>query len=554
MGVSQQKVDALLGILGWPAPRGSILYMFFPGEAWKGDDFCAILPIRPEAPMKPPHILYILADDMGYGDLSCLNPKCVWKTPHFDRMARGGMAFTDAHSSSAVCTPSRYSILTGRYNWRSALQSGVTGGTSRPLLEAGRTTVASFLRNRGYETSCIGKWHLGWDWGAKEGAPAPETLTAPPGSVPGRSLGEIDYTKPITGGPLDHGFDHFFGISASLDMPPYVWVDGRLPTAVPDREYAGDSGKRMARPGPQAPDFVHEEVLPTLTEKVIEQLRNRSDKPQFIYFPLPAPHTPILPTAAFRGKSGTTDYGDFVLMCDDAVGQILDELDRQGMADDTLVIYTSDNGCSPMADYPELAGFGHNPSHVFRGHKADIFEGGHRVPLLARWPKGMKAGASCDQTVCLSDLLATVAEITHTPLLDHEGEDSVSMMPLFISPATAHSRDATVHHSINGSFSIRRGRFKLELCPDSGGWSYPKPGVDDTSHLPSLQLYDLADDVGEKKNVHSEHPQVVEELTSLLLKTIHDGRSTPGARQPNTGDLSKAVEIILSRKTKATGP
>lgn len=499
--------------------------------------------------LKKPHIIYILADDMGYGDLSCLNPACAWETPHFDRLARGGMAFTDAHSSSAVCTPSRYSILTGRYSWRSALRQGVTWGTSRPLIEPKRTTVASYLKKEGYHTACFGKWHLGWDWGTKDHGIGPESLVAKHGEVAAMEMADIDFAAPISGGPLDHGFDEFFGIAASLDMPPYVYVQNRTPTAIPNEHFAGEKGKRMARPGPIAPDFSHDEVLPKLTEKICRHVENiaKDDRPHFVYFPLPAPHTPILPGKPFRGKSKTNAYGDFVLMCDDVVGQVMNQLEKAGISENTLLVYTSDNGCSPMADFPELAAFGHNPSHVFRGHKADIFEGGHRVPFLAQWPAVIGAGQVCHETTCLSDLLATTADIMGTPLASEEGEDSVSALPLFqnLNPAS-YKREATVHHSINGSFSIRRGNWKLEFCPDSGGWSFPKPGIDDTSQLPPLQLYHLGDDLGERHNRAGEEPAMVRELTGLLLRYIRDGRSTPGLPQPNTGSMDLELESILN--------
>lgn len=496
---------------------------------------------------KLPNIIYILADDMGYGDLSCLNAKAAFRTPNFDAMAAGGMAFHDAHSSSAVCTPSRYSILTGRYNFRSALQSGVTWGGSRPLIEAGRMTAASLLKSRGYQTACFGKWHLGWDWGLKKGSPIPTALQE---GVPTVELDCIDYALPIKGGPIDHGFETYFGIAASLDMPPYVYINQNLPTAAPDRVYSGAEGKEMARPGPQAPDFIHREVLPLLTRKTLSYISEhaRDAKPFFIYFPLPAPHTPILPAPEFVGRSGTNAYGDFVLMCDDVVGRVNRCLEENGIAENTLVIYTSDNGCSPMADFEELARFGHNPSHVFRGHKADIFEGGHRVPLLAKWPAQIPAGSVCTETVCLVDFLATVAEITEVNFPDDAGEDSVSERALWRggSPGSSH-REATVHHSINGSFSIRRGPWKLEFCPDSGGWSAPKPDSPESDGLPPLQLYRLDDDIGERRNRVAEEPGLVKELTALLLRYIREGRSTPGAPQPNTGNLEPAVKKILER-------
>lgn len=466
---------------------------------------------------KKPNLIYILADDMGYGDLSCLNPDSKIHTEHLDHLAAEGMRFTDAHSSSAVCTPSRYSILTGRYNWRSTLKSGVLMGYDAQLIEDERMTAASFLRDKGYATGCIGKWHLGWTWARK-----------------GDSKEDVDFTQPISHGPTTCGFDSFFGIAGSLDMPPYVYVENERPTAIPDHE-TEDTGKRFWRKGPTAPDFVHEDVMPNLTRRACDFVRSHQDHPFFLYLPLPAPHTPILPTPEFQGKSGTNAYGDFCLMVDDVVGQVMETVRACGLEENTIIIFTSDNGCSPMADFDELAACGHHPSYVYRGHKADIYEGGHRIPLIIRWPESMPKGAVCDETVCLSDLLATLAEIHGEALPDNAGEDSVSNLCLW-KGENKPVREATVHHSINGSFSIRQGQWKLELCPGSGGWSAPRPG-EEPAGSPPIQLYDLTMDIGERHNVQGDHPAIVESLRKLLTQYVVDGRSTPGTPQPNTGPL-----------------
>ena len=477
-----------------------------------------------------PNIIYILADDMGYGDLSCLNPKSVIRTAHMDRLAAEGLRFCDAHSSSAVCTPSRYSILTGRYSWRSWLKKSVTDGYDKPLIEPGRMTVASLLREQGYATACIGKWHLGWTW--------------PHG---GKGADGIDYTKPIADGPTSVGFDYFFGISASLDMPPYVYIENELATVLPDRIIPASEGKAFWRKGPIAPDFRHEDVLPAFTRRALDWITRsaRQEQPFFLYFPLPAPHTPILPGAEFRGRSGTNAYGDFCLQVDDVVGQVSALLDKLNLAKDTILVFTSDNGCSPMADFAELAAVGHNPSHIFRGHKADIYEGGHRIPLLIRWPARIPAGSQTDETVCLGDLLATCADILELALPDNAGEDSVSNLPLWTGTSGGQPvREATVHHSIDGSFSIRKGKWKLEMCPGSGGWSDPRPGAD-SSGLPPIQLYDLSSDLGERRNVYASHPEIVSGLKTLLTRYVEDGRSTPGTRQGNAG--GKAIIPVVPR-------
>ncbi len=469
-----------------------------------------------------PNIVYILADDLGYGDISCFNANSKIPVPYIDRLAKEGMAFTDAHSGSAVCTPTRYGILTGRYSWRSRLKKGVTYGESPHLIETGRMTVASMLKQHGYHSACIGKWHLGWDWAMKSD-----------------QTKEIDFSKPIQHGPASNGFNYSFCIPASLDIPPYVYVENDKVTALPDRTVEGKEGKLLMREGLTGADFKHSEVLPKLAEKAVAYIdeRGRQDTPFFLYLPLPAPHTPILPTDDFLGKSGTNEYGDFVMQVDWVVGQIMDALKRTGKEKNTLLIFTSDNGSSPNADFEYLAKIGHHPNYVFRGHKADIYEGGHRIPFIARWPGRVKAGAVCHDTTCLTDLMATAAAIVGYTLPDNAGEDSVSMLPNLLGTATGPVREATVHHSVNGSFSIRQGRWKLILCPGSGGWSPPRPGSEEARQLPPVQLYDLTADLGETVNVQDKFPQVVKRLTSLLQDYIDRGRSTPGKAQKNDGEV-----------------
>lgn len=472
---------------------------------------------------KFPNVVYILADDMGYGDISALNERCPFRTPHLDRIAGEGIAFTDAHATSSVCTPSRYGILTGRYNWRSRLKSSVMGGYSEPLIEEGRQTVADLFKSCGYRTAMIGKWHLGMSF-----AKTPEFYEAPDFDA----CTGVDYSGEIRRSPVSNGFDYYFGISASLDMPPYIYIENDRFTALPDH-VTKSTGKRFWREGPTAPGFCHERVLDELTDRVCEKITEYREEPFFIYFPMPAPHTPILPSEQFRGKSGTNEYGDFVLHCDDAVGRIVKRLEDEGLYEDTILIYTSDNGCSPMADYPELLAKGHNPSYIFRGTKADIYEGGHRIPLLVQWKNGIQGGRFCPQLVCLSDFMATAAELLGVRLPDNMGEDSVSNLPIW-KGGEEEVRADVVHQSIDGSLSIRRGSFKLELCPGSGGWSDPVPGQEDDS-LPRFQLYDLSKDIGETVNVIEQHPALARELRDTLKRYVENGRSTPGAPQSNNG-------------------
>ena len=474
-----------------------------------------------------PNIVYVLADDLGIGDISCLNARSRIHTRHIDQLADEGMKFRDAHASSAVCTPSRYSILTGRYNWRSIRKEGVGYGYTPHLIEDGRMTAASFLKTEGYRTACIGKWHLGLDWARTDGGyPADEH--------------DVDFNRPIQNGPNSFGFDEFFGISASLDMPPYAYINNNRVTAVPDHISENNNDKRFWRAGPTAPDFFHIDVLPTLTRKAVDFVRagRENEKPFFLYFPLPAPHTPILPTADYLGKSRANIYGDFVLQCDATVGALMNAVAEIDQTDCTIFIFTSDNGCSPRAGFAELALTGHYPSYIHRGHKADIYDGGHRIPLVVRWPDRIETNTESDQTVCLCDLLATCADITDTSLPEDAGEDSVSNLPVWTGSIRGDSnlREATVHHSVDGSFSIRKGRWKLELCPGSGGWSYPRPG-EEPNDAPPMQLYDMHADPGERKNQFDARRDVVVDLIRLLSRYVKEGRSTPGAPQPNTGPM-----------------
>jgi arylsulfatase A-like enzyme len=473
-----------------------------------------------------PNIVYILADDLGYGDVKCLNSGGKIPTPHMDRLAAGGMIFTDAHSSSAVCSPTRYGILTGRYNWRSALKRGVLGGYSRRLIEPDRLTVASLLRKHGYQTACIGKWHLGMDWPLQDGGVASDY---PDGW-------KVDYAKPIRNGPNALGFDYYFGISASLDMPPYVFIENDRCVGVPTVE------KTWIRKGPAHKDFEAGEVLPTLTKKAVEYIGQQAapakkGTPFFLYLPLTAPHTPILPTKEWQGKSGLNPYGDFVMQVDATVGSVLGALQEAGLTDDTLVFLASDNGCAPAADFPALAKKGHHPSYHFRGYKADIFDGGHHIPFLVRWPAKVKPGTTCDQVICLADLMATCADIVGAKLPAGAGEDSVSLLPALLDRAKGPLHEAVVHHSANGSFAIRQGKWKLELCADSGGWSSPRPGTKEAVGLPPIQLYDMAGNVGETNNLHEKHPEVVASLMRVLERYVAQGRSTPGEKQKNTGEV-----------------
>lgn len=484
-----------------------------------------------------PNIIFILADDLGIGDVRAFNRDSKIATPRLDRMAAEGMKFTDAHTPSSVCSPTRYSLLTGRYNWRSRLQNGVLGGLSPRLIEPGRMTVADLLKAQGYTTAVIGKWHLGLGWAKEPGKKVNELGIESPAQ-----FDSVDFSQPFTDGPLALGFDYYFGIAASLDMVPYTFLENDRCTVLPGKRaqfpmMADRPDGGQTRKGPAAEGFEAVDVLPRCTDKAVEWIGTaaKSGKPFFIYLPLNAPHTPTLPTPEFAGKSGLNSYGDFVMQTDATVGRVLDALESSGAAGNTLVIFTSDNGCSPQARIPELREQGHDPCHGLRGTKADLWEGGHRVPFIARWPGKVKAGSETPAIVCLTDFFATCAQICGTAAPEKAAEDSISFLPVL--EGNAGLRDTLVSHSIAGHFAIRRGPLKLCLTPGSGGWSPPRPGAKDAGDLPPVQLYDLSADRAEKNNLAADRPEVVKELTALLEKQVADGRSTPGEPAKNTVDV-----------------
>ncbi len=460
-----------------------------------------------------PNIIYILTDDLGIGDVQFFNPQGKVKTPNIDRLGREGKSFTDAHSSSAVCTPSRYSILTGRYAWRTKLASGVLHGFDPPLIDASRLTVGKLLQQNGYTTACIGKWHLGMDW------PLAANATT-----------EYDYTKAIKNGPTTRGFDYFFGIASSLDIPPFIYIENEHTVGVPTVI------KKWVRSGPAEKDFDAVNCVPDFTAKAVNYIKDKSAKKQpfFLYLALPSPHTPIVPNKAFKGTTGVTDYGDYVAETDWSVGQVLKVIKESGISKNTIVVFTSDNGFAPyVLKNFNVEALGHFPSYIYRGYKSDIWEGGHRIPFIVRWPGKIKAGTSSDKTICLSDFMATTAAIIHAKLPDNSAEDSYNLLPYLTGSVAGNIREATVHHSIDGYFAIRQGKWKLELCPGSGGWESPKNGEAFKLGLPPVQLYDMTVDVREKNNVEAQHPDIVKNLTALLEKYVKDGRSTPGKPQSN---------------------
>jgi len=472
-----------------------------------------------------PNIVLILADDLGYGDVSSYNDQSKVQTPNVDRIAREGIRFTDGHSPSSVCSPTRYATLTGRYSWRSRLKLGVLQQYEPPLIEEGRLTWPAMLRKQGYATAGFGKWHLGWTWGAKEGGLRPD----------GPDWKEyVDFTKPITNGPTTRGFDYYFGMvgatptdDALIENDRCLYWRGR------------DKMPPIAGIPPEMLNPWHDyNSLPLLTKKVDwyirEHHRQHPTQPMFIYFALTAPHMPIIPTPQFRGKTSGGEVCDFVAQLDDTVGQVMRALDETGQADNTLLIFSSDNGSPCYADaksktFSIQKRYGHDPSRPWRGMKGDIWEGGHRVPLVARWPGKIPAGEVSTEIVSLVDLYATTAAITGAALPAEAAEDSYNVLPALLNqPRQTPIREATVQHSLIGTFAIRQGDWKLCTSLGSGGFSDPQVVENPPPGEPKGgQLYNLARDPGEKQNLYDQHPEVVARLSKLLRQYQEEPRTAP---------------------------
>jgi arylsulfatase A-like enzyme len=471
------------------------------------------------------------------------------------------MRFTDGHSSSGVCSPSRYTLLSGRYHWRTRLQSGIVGVFGAPLIAPDRVTIASLLQQQGYRTGCVGKWHLGWDWPIPEeqaalfrAKPQDDSVTPPEGQ---KQLWSRVFSEPIPGGPTTRGFGSYFGTDVP-NWPPYCFIENDRTIGIPSEFLPARLLKnhQASLPGPALPDWKLEPILPTLGDRACAFVERcaKQTAPFFLYMPLTSPHTPLAVTDAWKGKSGLNVYADFVMETDAVVGRVLEAIEKSGAASKTLVVFTSDNGCAPYVGAAELEKMGHFPSGPLRGYKADAWEGGHRVPFLVRWPGVVKPGSVCNQLVQHADLLATCAEIVRANLPATAGEDSVSLLPL-LAGGDKPVRESAVNCSAGGLLAIRHGPWKLIFGPGSGGW-----GQGRDSQLG--QLYNLADDLAETKNLYAEKPDVVAELMALMDKVVSEARSTPGAMQANdlpvnwkrfmqpAGQAKKPAKVKAKRKPR----
>jgi arylsulfatase A len=477
------------------------------------------------AEIERPNIVILYADDLGYGDLACQNPESKIPTPNLDRLAAEGTRFTDAHSSSGVCTPSRYAMLMGRYHWRKF--HGIVNSFDPPVLDAERTTLAELLRSQGYRTACIGKWHLGWDWKSIQRDP-----NSKPDPKEGYSPDAFDWTRPLPGGPLDHGFDYYFGDDVP-NFPPYTWFENDRLLAPPTErlqiKLKTAEGNFETRPGPAVAEWDFYAVTPRLTEKAVDWIgKQTADQPFFLYFPFTSPHAPIVPTDSFRNASQAGGYGDFVAQTDAVVGEILAALESGGHSRRTLVIFSSDNGPETYA-YERIRRYGHRSMGPLRGLKRDLWEGGHRIPMIIRWPGKVPAGKVNDGLLSQIDLFATLAGIVGADLPIGEAEDSLDQRPLIFGTGPS-ARKELVHNTQPNGYAIRAGNWVLIQARTGGVSKVPEWFDTENGYSKNDQageLYDLESDLGQHHNRYSENPAKVSELRERL-SAIRDGVGSSG--------------------------
>ena len=482
-----------------------------------------------------PNILILYADDLGYGDLGSYNPDSKIPTPHLDRLAAEGMRFTDGHSSSGICTPSRYAMLTGRHHWRKF--HGIVGVFENSVFDAEELTLPEMLQAEGYTTAAIGKWHLGWDWSALVQPDAEPLVYNERRNRTTYKPDAMNWSKPISNGPLAHGFDYYFGDTV-INFPPYAWIENDRVMEAPDRMMDESlwkpvkEGNWECRPGPMVSGWDPYENIPTTTEKGVAKIRELAarDEPFLLYFAFPSPHAPIIPNDRFDGASEAGPYGDFVVETDAAVGRLLDALREAGVAEDTMVIFSSDNGPEHYA-YERDEKTGHWSSDPLRGAKRDIYEGGHRVPFIVKWPGVVEAGSESDALVSQIDLMATLAGALGVDLPDDQAEDSHNQLPVLTGERTS-ARDTHIHNTFEDHYAIRHGNWLLidaemgytRMRPKLEKWE-ERHGYEDND-LP-FELYRLDQDMEQRENLAAQHPKKVEELQALLKRIREQGFSAP---------------------------
>jgi len=507
-----------------------IKYLFFVGATLTSSTACYakdVLSIKNTSP----NIIMVFTDDLGYGDIAYFNHESKIKTPNLDKLAKNGITFTDAHSVSSVSTPSRYGLMTGEYSWKSRLKSGVLAGYSKTLIREGQPTMATMLKSSGYRTACIGKWHMGMDFQTKDGKPLSKYQE--------RSGENVDYTKPIKNSPITHGFDYFYGIAGSLDMPPYLMIENDTLVRQPNckltvKQFTTNDDDVSENPFLRQGDAIFgegpETFMPRLAEKVKDKVYefSKKDKPFFIYYAMPSPHAPIAPSAEFKGKSSIGAYGDYVMEIDYYVGELIKTLKKAHQYKNTIVVFSSDNG-PEYYSYSRYLRTGHKSSGIYKGIKRDLWEGGHRVPLIISWPSNFKKSKKINHSVCLSDIYSTFADVAGHKMISSEAADSYSLLPLITGNGN-YKRKYILHHSSDGKFAIRKGDWVL--IEDGLGDSnhkftkhefpameyYNKDNYIIPHYQPIGQLYNLKDDEQERHNLYSEHPNLVKELYEYIQK------------------------------------
>ena len=484
---------------------------------------------KPFPKMGQPNIVIIFADDMGYGDISALNPLSKISTPAIDNLVKNGISFQNAHASASVCTPSRYGLLTGRYAFRTPKASRGIGGFTSSVIEKDRLTIAGILKKAGYTTAIIGKWHLGLDWATKDNKEAQLSSTG---------YSNVDYSSPVKAGPNDFGFDYSFIHPASLDIPPYVFLEngkvvdneiGLTTDVYPirkentafswDKKHSDDKAVYWEkgvwwRLGEMSESFRVEECLETIVnqgENFIDQ--QSAEKPFFLYMPLTGPHTPWLPSDENKGKSGAGLYGDFVMDIDQVVARIKSKLEAEGLLENTLIIFSSDNGAYWPAE--EILLHGHDSNKGSRGQKGDVWNGGHRVPLIMSWPDGIKKSNTYEGLVSLTDIYATVAAMTGVEIPVGEAIDSKAFIPVLSGDMTFQTRDNMVHQSSGGMYAITSGAWKYIDGLGSGGFTFPT-NLTPEPNGPKGQLYQLSEDPLESENLFATYPEMIPSLKKQL--------------------------------------
>jgi arylsulfatase A len=503
----------------------------FPGPFAEPEEGDRDIKVWPKNKRKYPNVVLILTDDLGYGDVSFLNTDSKIKTPCMDELAREGVWFTDAHAPSTICSPTRYAILTGRYAWRGVLKAGIVKPWDDPVIEKGRLTMAGMLKEKGYSTACIGKWHLGFNWPWKDGVKPPRNMIMDKGTSKA-DVEMFDFSQPIQGGPLAAGFDSYFGDDVP-NFPPYAFIEDEHLTCIPvnmDPDDFSSIGQRgyLHGKGPGQVGWKLDQVMPAITSRAEEYIHSRkgSGVPFFLYFATTSPHTPVVPTSEFQGKSNAGYYGDYVRQTDDAIGRIVEALKQSGQFDNTLLIVSSDNGPEGFT-YDLVNEYAHYSMGNWRGIKRDTWEGGHRVPLVVSWPEGNFPGGSRTELISLTDLFATLAAIVDYELPPDRAEDSFNMLPVLNGDGSI--RESMIYHNGKGSLALREGNWVYIRKSGAGrpepDWFRKKHGV--VQHDEPNELFNLEDDPGEKINLFKQFHEKAARMEGDLQEMI----VAPGTRE-----------------------